>query len=462
MMPIRFIRPGRPVAFAPSGRRGTALVIVLWISFGLAALALYFGHAMILEYRAGANTVAGLQADQAVEGAQRYIRYVLANLAEPGATLDQLLFQSEAVALDEAQFWFVGRNPQDSTGQTMAYGLVDEASKLNLNTATADMLEGLLGMTPDLAGAIIDWRDADSDVSADGGAESDAYGLREPPSQCKNGPFETVDELRFLIGAEWDILFGEDANLNGALDPNEDDEAVSQPADNHNGILDPGILEYVTVYSREPNTAADGSARLNITNASSQEIGRRLADTLGEDRAQEIERALGRQPPRFSSTLQFYVQAQLTKDEFDQVEDLLTVTDGDTIPGRVNINVAPEAVLACLPGIGTDNAQTVVAYREGKTSDDLLSTAWLVEAIGEEAAVQAGPYVTTHSYQFSADIAAVGAGGRGFRRVFFVFDTSSGEPTVIYRRDRSRLGWPLGQSAREQLALLSSEGGTLL
>ncbi|MCX7014870.1 MAG: type II secretion system protein GspK [Candidatus Sumerlaeota bacterium] len=453
---VHFVHSVHPVH---SARRGTALVIVLWISFGLAAMALYFGHAMMLQYRAGANTVAALQAEQAVEGAARYIQYVLTNSAEAGAALDQTLFQSEAIAVDEAQFWLVGRDPQDSTGKTISYGLVDEAGKLNLNTATVDMLEGLPGMTPELAGAIVDWRDSDSDVSTDG-AESDSYALRQPASQCKNGPFETVDELRLVLGADWNILFGEDANLNGALDPNEDDEAVSEPPDNHNGVLDPGVLEYVTVFSREPNKAADGSARLNIANASSQEIGRRLADTLGEDRAREIERALGPRPPRFSSTLDFYVQAQLTKDEFDQVEDLLTVTDGDTIPGRVNINAAPEAVLACLPGIGTDNAQTAMAYRQGKTSEDLVSSAWLVEAIGAEAAVQAGPFVTTHSYQFSADVAAVGAGGRGFRRVFFVFDTSQGAPTVIYRRERSPLGWPLGESARTQPTSPSTTGGT--
>ena len=448
------------VGFVHSDRRGTALVIVLWISFGLAAMALYFGHAMMLEYRAGANTVAAFQAEQAIEGAQRYIQFVLTTYATAGSTLDQALFQSEAAAIDEAQVWFVGRNPQDSTGKTIAYGLIDEASKINLNTATVDMLEALPGMTAELAGAIIDWRDPDSDVSSDG-AESDAYALRQPPSQCKNGPFETVDELRIVIGADWDILFGEDANLNGVLDPNEDDEEVSEPSDNSDGVLDPGILEYLTVFSREPNKAADGSSRLNLTTASSQDIERKLSDALGSDRAREIGRALGPRPPRFTSVLDFYVKAQLTSDEFSLVEDLLTVVDGDTIPGRVNINAAPEAVLACLPGIGTDNAQAVVAYRDGKTAEDLASLAWLVDAIGEEAAVQAGPYVTTHSYQYSADIAAVGAGGRGFRRIFFVFDTSQGTPTVKYRRERSPLGWPLGETGRTQAASPSTTEGAL-
>ena len=31
--------------------RGSVLIIVLWIALGLVSLALYFGHAMMLEYR---------------------------------------------------------------------------------------------------------------------------------------------------------------------------------------------------------------------------------------------------------------------------------------------------------------------------------------------------------------------------------------------------------------------------
>jgi len=55
-----------------------------------------------------------------------------------------------------------------------SFELVDEASKLNLNTATVEMLQLLPGMTPELAAAIVDWRDSDSDVTT-GGAEDEVY-----------------------------------------------------------------------------------------------------------------------------------------------------------------------------------------------------------------------------------------------------------------------------------------------
>ena len=60
-------------------------------------------------------------------------------------------------------------------------------------------------------------------------------------------------------------------------------------------------------------------------------------------------------------------------------------------------------------------------------------------------------YVTTKSFQFTADIAAVGPFGRGYRRVKFIFDTSEGTPIILYRQDLSRLGWALGDKARQTL-----------
>src|SRR5207249_11130883 len=99
--------------------------------------------------------------------------------------------------------------------------------------------------------AILDWRDTNSN-----GIYQTYYGTRPQPYQCKRGPFETVDELRLLYGGDMDTLLGEDANRNGVLDPNEDR--------NRNGQFEPGVLEYVTVYSREPNTYSNGLPRVSL------------------------------------------------------------------------------------------------------------------------------------------------------------------------------------------------------
>jgi hypothetical protein len=62
---------------------------------------------------------------------------------------------------------------------------------------------------------------------------------------------------------------------------------------------------------------------------------------------------------------------------------------------------------------------------------------------------EAGPFLTGQSYQFTADIAAIGKFGRGYRRTKFVFDTTEGTPKIVYRQNLSGLGWALGKATRQ-------------
>ena len=86
------------------------------------------------------------------------------------------------------------------------------------------------------------------------------------------------------------------------------------------------------------------------------------------------------------------------------------------------------------------------------------SSYWLLDALTSlgsanvtNLVTQVGPYVTGHSWQSSADIAAVGHFGRGYRRVKFIFDCSSGVPQVVYRQDLTYLGWALGKRIHDDL-----------
>jgi hypothetical protein len=282
-------------------------------------------------------------------------------------------------------------------------------------------------MPVDFAAAIIDWRDEDAEVTT-GGAESETYLLQDPSYLCKDAPFESVEELRLVIGAEWDVLYGEDVNRNGILDPNEDDGDETWPDDNQDGILDPGLVEYLTIYSRESNKAADGSDRTKVDG---------------------------------SSLLEWYINEDMTPEIFVLKEDAVTVRDEDYIPGLVNVNTASAAVLACLPGIGDEYAEQLVAHRQGKEPYELSSIVWVMEVLDNEAAIAAGPYITAKTYQLTADVAAVGHMGRGFRRTIFVFDIAGEEPAIVHRRDLTRFGWPLGREIREQyLTMTASERET--
>jgi len=421
---------------------GSVLIIVLWVAFGLVSLALYFAHSMSFELRAADNRVASVEAEQAIAGAARYVSNVLANAQQPGLLPATNTYLFSAVPVGNAYFWLIGRdtNAWQNGPYQPVFGLVDEASKLNLNTATADMLALLPRMTADIAASIVAWRSPANNNSS--GAQSDTYMRLQPPYSCKNAPFETIDELRLVYNMDLETLYGEDANLNGILDPNENDGDVSPPYDDRNGRLDPGILEYVTVYSREPGTGTNGTARINVTTQPGQaQLRSLLRQQFGAARANQIRVGAS------NSSLQFYMNSGMTAEEFAQIEGNIR---GATLQGLVNVNTASEAVLACIPGIGPDNAPMLVAYRQSNPSL-VPSIAWVSQVLERRSAIQAGPYLTARTYQFTADIAAVGHYGRGYRRVKYIFDTSQGTPRILYREDLSHFGWALGKNARQAL-----------
>jgi len=449
---VKTLHTARSTRPATRGERASVLIIVMWIAFGLVTLALYFAQSMTFELRAADNRVATVEAGQAIAGAARYITYVLANQETNGFLPDPTTYEAEEVPVGQATFWILGRGDAQITPDQPAFGLVDEASKLNINTATVAMLEALPKTTAELSAAIVDWRDSDSSVT-DGGAEDETYSRLNPAYRCKNAPFETVDELRLVHGATLDILFDEDVNRNGVLDPNENDGDKTLPADDRNGTLNPGLLEYLTVHTREPNTRPDGSERINVSGGQGgQQLRQLLEETFGRDRANQIIPRVSGRGANYGSLIEFFTISDMTADEFGQVHTALTTTNAQFIEGRINVNTASEAVLKCIPGIGADNAGSLVSYRQANPSR-LTSVAWITEVLAREDAVRAGPYVTVQSYQFSADIVALGHHGRGYQRVKFVFDTSEGTPRIIYRQDLTHLGWALGSAIREQARL---------
>src|SRR5207248_5454773 len=219
------------------------------------------------------------------------------------------------------------------------------------------------------------------------------------------------------------------------------------------------------VYTRQPT-----AGRTNVNNQT--QIIALLDQVLGTTRANQISRSAGLTgqgqtsgragaansgvpgviPPNFTSLLDFYIKSKMTVDEFAQISTNLTFSTNSFIEGLINVNTASAEVLACVPGIGTDNAPSLVSYRQ--TNPDKLTTlAWLKDALGNAGAIQAGRYLTSESYQFTADIAAVGHFGRGYSRARFIFDTSEGAPKIRSRQDLTRLGWSLGNTTRQRLLL---------
>ena len=440
--------------------RGSVLIIVLWIVIGLVGITLYFANAMTLEYRAADNRMSGLAADQAIEGAARYVGYALVNYATNGLMPTNALFSCTAVPVGDSYFWIIGRDPATTAATEPHFGLIDEASKLNLNRANTNILSYLPNMTEDLAGAIVDWRSTNS---------SGTYGLNYGTLgyQDKNAPFESVEELRLVYGVTIGLLIGDDLNRNGVLDGNEKSGigGTMQTA---------GLLDYTTIYTREPNVHPDGSSLTNVNNFNSadematffQSAGANSDETMVTTVYNSIKGNQNARPPVTGvpcrSILDFYLRCMsngLSTDDVAKFYNNITTTTNTTTSGRVNVNTASEDVLtALIMGANLDQstaesaAQSLVAYR-GSNPDSLTSPAWIVTALGQSspvpAALAAHDWTTTKSFQFTADIAAVGPLGRGYRRVKFVFDITDGTPKIIYRQDLSRFGWALGEKVRQ-------------
>jgi len=431
------------------GERGSVLIIVLWVAIGLVSIALYFANSMHYELTASDNRVNGLAADQAIEGAARYVTFILQNFATNGAMPDPTQFKCAAVPVGDAKFWLIGRDPNGGNSTEPYFGLVDEGGKLNLNNVSTNTLQYLPNMTVDFADDILDWRGTNGIVSPDYAS----LGYSD-----KNAPFETLDELHLVYGATEDLLAGEDLNRNGVLDKNEQDL-------NGNGQVDPGLFEYCTVYTREPNFHSDGSALTNVVRASASTIRTLLQNA--EISTSYVNQLTNRPYPSLFAFALRCKNIGMSSSDFANLAANITTYSNTTvyIRNRVNVNTASAEVLtALLMGVMGNNAdesteesaaQNLVTYRE-QNPQNLGSVAWVIDALGNTSPVVLalaanGDYITTHSFQFTADVAAVGAYGRGYRRVKFIFDVSNGTPIILYRQDLSRLGWALGDKARATL-----------
>ena len=432
----------------------SVLIIVLWVAIGLVSIALYFANTMTYELRASDYRVNGLASDQAIEGAARYVSYVLQNFATNGAVPTTNEFACAAVPVGDAHFWLIGRDPSVQNPTEPAFGLVDEGSKLNLNTVNTNVLSYLPNMTMDFANAIMDWRGTNGIVSLDYAS------LGYLP---KYAPFETEDELRLVYGATVDLLAGDDLNRNGVLDANEKSSSGT-------GEMNYGLFEYTTVYTREPNFHSDGSSLTNV-NTASQTLLQTFLGNEGIGSAATMARSIFNQfqssgnsgrvtPCNGILDLALYCQSfGMSEADFAKIYNDVTTSTNSYFRGRVNVNTAGADVLTALfMGLNVDEqtasgaAQTLITYRQ-QNPGSLSSIWWLIDALGNNSpvitALRRGDYVTTRSFQFTADIAAVGPLGRGYRRVKFIFDTSDGTPIILYRQDLSRLGWALGEKVRQ-------------
>ncbi len=443
------------------GRSGIALILVLWIMAILTLLLYAFLGEMQVEYSLASGYADGIKASQlAWSGVDRACARVL----NEKLTHHSL---SDSWSDDESAFFEVPLGdgvysvfrPVFGDDEKVQWGVDDEASKINVNYATREVLLKLPRMTEEMADAIIDWRDEDATPGA-AGAEESYYAALSVPYHCKNAPFESLEELLYVRGITPEILYGEDANLNGRLETNENDGDTSWPPDNRDGRLDPGLWSLLTVWSSDKNEAADGSKRTNInaaTPAQLQEAGFTATEIQTINAIRVTRGPFGSIAHLLGNPNQGLLPV-LSKERFKQLCDDLTIFDAEVVPGLVNLNTAPKQVLLALPGITEEIALKLISQRTPQGSD-LSNMGWVADLVEPAALVQFANVATFRAYQFR--IQAVGRVGtpyeelerqgsgaaaerpRSFRRMTAVFDTlAEPGPRLVYWKDQTRLGMP--------------------
>ena len=316
----------------------------------------------------------------------------------------------------------VFRRARPDEGEGIIYGIGDEECRLNVNTAPAEQFTNLVNMTPDVIAAIMDWRDADNDVTP-GGAESDYYMSLQPPYLPRNGPLQTVRELLMVRGITSDLLLGTDTEAQKVIGPGDDNGQGNSALITPDGILDGGWSGFLTVDSIVNNLNAAGDDRVNVQSADEHTltgingitpaIARAIISYRGQNQFKTIADLLdvtaGSSNQGASGTPQGPAAQNaggssgptvISQDLLQDIADDITVVSDDSQPGAVNINTASEAVLNCLPGLDPQLSHAIVSYR--KSSGYFPNPAHLLKVPGMTRDIfkQLAQYITARSETF--------------------------------------------------------------
>ena len=507
------------------------LVVVAMIAMG----AYTFTHLMNAEALATKTYGRAVQARRAAESGVDYVAAILADQKNNGILGSDLydnpsLFQGQTVSGDSAsspweacRFSVLAPIEGGESSGALRYGLIDEAGRLNLNalvnwsrtqgsqtgagtgggsstgtgagTASNPLLY-LPNMTPEIADAIMDWLDSDDDPR-ESGAESDYYQSLNPSYVARNGPIHSLDELLLIKGVTPRLLYGEDANRNGLLDPNEDDGDQSPPSDDGNGTLDRGWAPYLTLYSRESNTDVSGRARINLNGNDLDSLFNQLSQDsdfdeqkatfilayrlFGAASGQSSESTSGQ--PTETPTYQKMDRSGGAKQKIASVMDLIdasvsvklqgrnqtvrlaspfrseemsyyldtlldrtTTGDQKQLVGRVNANTAASLVLLGVPGMTEELADAIVASQPHATGsvEDAFSggMAWLLTSgtLTKDQFKQFEPYLTGRSQVYRVQVVGYFEGGGPIARAEAVIDLSGTSPRIRCFEDLTPLG----------------------
>lgn len=214
----RRVLPRRSVFRSPADVRGSILILTIWSICFLSTLAVILGLGVRqklqlvqrLDERDQLRLVAAAGIKQAIAQIRQDKESTFYSFEDSYAD-DPSVFKE--TALGEGRVDIRYDLFDEASGQTkVCYGLIDEERKINVNTADAEVMERLFKFVlsvdevraQDLAASIVDWRDADSELSTPVGSAEDPFyrNLTYNPYEAKDAPLEAMDELRLVKGMD--------------------------------------------------------------------------------------------------------------------------------------------------------------------------------------------------------------------------------------------------------------------
>lgn len=185
-----------------------ALIVVLWVIVLLTAIVGEFSYSMRTEINITRNFKEETEA------------YHIALAGIEKAKMEIFQAESQKVYLNEGGVLVFNADdeaPQRSGSLgsgSYSYVITDEESKLNINNATALQLKFIflksgvdVTEVDTIVDSIIDWRD-ENDLHMLNGAEEEYYRSLDYPYSCKDGPFESIEELLLVKGMTREIFYG--------------------------------------------------------------------------------------------------------------------------------------------------------------------------------------------------------------------------------------------------------------
>ncbi|MDR2705850.1 MAG: general secretion pathway protein GspK, partial [Planctomycetaceae bacterium] len=290
--------------FHSGKRRGVILVLVLVVIVLLTLSVLAFSKFMMAERRGIDQSLRQKQARFLAESGVEYLRILLMKeqltILDLGGLYDnpaefcghivtdgtvamtgqyagiQNGLQNEVDLRDVGRFSVLAPMLSSSdilTGDDIRYGLEDESCKANLRWVMQmeiqqpgygrTMLLRLPGVTEEIADAILDWMDEDSEPR-EFGAEDDYYAGLDPPYYTRNAIPDSLDELLLVKGVTPKLLYGIDWNRNNIVDYGEPEESTLDGFGVSDGSLNLGLISLLTLDSRESMVTPDGLDKINV------------------------------------------------------------------------------------------------------------------------------------------------------------------------------------------------------